>query len=315
MVQSQRGPSRRRVTFAKGHATGSDFLLVLDMPAALDLPPSGVSALCDRQQGMGADAVLRVTVAGSAREAGITDVLPSGVTDDDWFMDYRSTGGSPMRWCGNGLRVFAHYLWAAGLERRPAFVVGTVDGAHHVAIDSYDPVAAEVTAETGVVRTTATAGVILGDRAYTGACIDVGGPHLACLDSELTPRELNALDLDRGVAVDGGNDISAGEVAILTAAESGGVSTRHAASGEGGIYSYGNGAVAAAGAALRHQNLEIGALTVATPAGTLSVEINGSTSHLRGPSVLLAHGELSGGWWAESHEVPAPRDELSSPSI
>lgn len=315
MVQSQLKTSRRRVTFAKGHATGNAFLLLLDMPAGLNLSSAAISALCDRRHGMGADAVLHVTVAGSAQEAGIIDALPDGVTDDDWFMDYRSAGGSPMRWCGNGLRVFAHYLWAAGLERRTAFVVGTVDGAHGIVVDAYDPITAEVMVETGAVRSTASIGAMVGDRTFAGVSVDVGGPHLVCVDPGLTPQGLANLDLAQASAIDTTFDIADGDVEILTAPKSGAVSMRHAAGGHRRTYSYGNGAVAAAGAALRHQNLEIGALTVATPAGTLSVEINGSTSHLRGPSVLLAHGELSGGWWAGSREASAATGGHSSPSI
>ena len=62
--------------------------------------------------------MLRVTVAGAAREAGVLDELPEGVGADDWFMDYRNADGSVAQMCGNGVRVFAHYLRAAGLERR-----------------------------------------------------------------------------------------------------------------------------------------------------------------------------------------------------
>ena len=115
--------------FAKGHGTQNDFVLLLDMPAGVDLAPAAVSALCDRRQGLGADGVLRVTVAGSAREAGVFDALPEGVTADDWFMDYRNADGSVAEMCGNGVRVFAHYLWCAGLERRREFVVGSRAGA------------------------------------------------------------------------------------------------------------------------------------------------------------------------------------------
>ena len=40
-------------------------------------------------------------------------------------MDYRNADGSVAQMCGNGVRVFAHYLRASGLEGRDEFVVGS----------------------------------------------------------------------------------------------------------------------------------------------------------------------------------------------
>ena len=111
--------------FAKGHGTENDFVILLDEPADVALAPSAVAALCDRRRGLGADGVLRVTTAGALLSAGVLERLPDGVSADDWFMDYRNADGSSAQMCGNGVRVFAHYLWAAGLERRREFVVGS----------------------------------------------------------------------------------------------------------------------------------------------------------------------------------------------
>jgi len=87
-----------------------------------------VAALCDRRQGLGADGVLRVTTAGAALAAGVFDRLPEGVQAGDWYMDYRNADGSLAQMCGNGVRVFAHYLRASGLEGRDEFVVGSLAG-------------------------------------------------------------------------------------------------------------------------------------------------------------------------------------------
>ena len=95
-----------------------------------------MAALCDRRRGLGADGVLRVTTAGAARDAGVFDRLPEGVTADDWYMDYRNADGSIAQMCGNGVRVFAHYLRAAGLERRDEFVVGSLAGPRPVVLHS-----------------------------------------------------------------------------------------------------------------------------------------------------------------------------------
>ena len=93
-----------------------------------------MAALCDRRRGLGADGVLRVTTAGAAADAGVFDRLPEGVAADDWYMDYRNADGSIAQMCGNGVRVFAHYLRASGLETRDEFVVGSLAGPRPVVL-------------------------------------------------------------------------------------------------------------------------------------------------------------------------------------
>jgi diaminopimelate epimerase len=55
--------------------------------------------------------------------------------------------------------------------------------------------------------------------------------------------------------------------------------------------------VAAAVAALAHSGAATGSLTVCIPGGEVDVTITSATSYLRGPSVLVAHGEISEEWW------------------
>lgn len=77
------------------------------------------------------------------------DDLPDGVAADDWYMDYRNADGSIAQMCGNGVRVFAHYLRASGLEHRDEFVVGSLAGPRPVVVHGADAVNAEVTVEMG----------------------------------------------------------------------------------------------------------------------------------------------------------------------
>ncbi len=287
--------------FAKGHGTQNDFVLLLDMPAGVELTPAAVSALCDRRRGLGADGVLRVTVAGSAREAGVFDTLPEGVGADDWFMDYRNADGSIAEMCGNGVRVFAHYLWAAGLERHREFVVGTRAGARPVVMESYDPVDAEVTVDMGKANLVGSGSATVGGRSFTGLAVDVGNPHLACVDTGLTAAALAALDVAAPVEFDHAQFPRGVNVEVLTAPEedSAGawVSMRVHERGVGETRSCGTGTVAATVAALRHLDADTGSLAVRIPGGQVTVTVTDATSYLRGPSVILAHGEIADGWW------------------
>lgn len=56
--------------FTKGHGTQNDFVVLPDVHIKRDLSVAAVQALCDRQRGLGADGVLRVTTVGAALRAG-----------------------------------------------------------------------------------------------------------------------------------------------------------------------------------------------------------------------------------------------------
>lgn len=283
--------------FAKGHGTQNDFVVLLDPTAALDLTGAAVTALCDRRRGLGADGVLRVATAGALREAGILDGLPAGVDSGDWFMDYRNADGSVAEMCGNGVRVFAHYLRAAELEHRDEFTVGTRAGARPVVVNAVGPVDAEVTVDMGKANPFGTGTATVGGRLFTGLAVDVGNPHLACVDPELTGADLAALDVAAPVQFDAALFPHGTNVEVLTAPVDGAVSMRVHERGVGETRSCGTGTVAAAVAALRFDDTDTGTVTVRVPGGAVTVTVTDATSYLRGPSVLLAHGELADEWW------------------
>jgi diaminopimelate epimerase len=282
-----------QVIFAKGHGTQNDFVLLPDLDAELTLTPATVSALCDRRRGLGADGVLRVTTARAALAAGVLDRLPDGVSADDWYMDYRNADGSTAQMCGNGARVFAHYLRASGLESRDEFVVGSLAGPRPVVLHRVDATNADVTVDMGKANRLGVGEAVVGGRRFAGIAVDVGNPHLACIDPELTVEALAALDVAAPVTFDKAQFPEGVNVEVLTVPADGAVSMRVHERGVGETRSCGTGTVAAAVAALGGT----GALTVRVPGGDVAVTITEATSYLRGPSVLVARGELSEQWW------------------
>jgi diaminopimelate epimerase len=291
------------VIFAKGHGTQNDFVLLRDLDAKLTLTPAVVAALCDRRRGLGADGVLRITTAGAVLEAGALDRAPDGVGGDDWYMDYRNADGSTAQMCGNGARVFAHYLRASGLESRDEFVVGSLAGPRPVSLHRVDATNAEVSVDMGKANRLGSGGkafeVTVGGRALSGLAVDVGNPHLACLEAALTPEQLAALDLSAPVTFDRVQFPDGVNVEVLTAPADGVVTMRVHERGVGETRSCGTGTVAAAVAALADSGAATGTLKVRVPGGEVLVTITDATSYLRGPSVLVAHGELSEEWWRE----------------
>ena len=283
--------------FAKGHGTQNDFVVLPDLPGSLDLKAAAVAAVCDRRRGLGADGVLRVTTAATALSLGVLTRLPDGVDGGDWYMDYRNADGSIAEMCGNGVRVFAHYLRSSGLEDRDEFVVATLAGPRPVVVGHADAVNAEVTVEMGKVNRFGTGSATVGGRTFTGLAVDVGNPHLACVDPDLTDADLASLAVGDPVAFDPAQFPQGVNIEILTAPAGGAVSMRVHERGVGETRSCGTGTVAATVAALAHQGAETGALRVRVPGGEVAVEITGTSSYLHGPSVLLAHGEIAQAWW------------------
>lgn len=283
--------------FGKGHGTQNDFVLLPDVDAALSLTPQRVAALCDRRRGLGADGVLRITTASAAVAVGVLDRLPDGVDAGDWYMDYRNADGSIAQMCGNGVRVFAHYLRASGMESRDEFVVGSMAGPRTVTLHHVDATNADVTVDMGKANRLGSGAAVVGGRRLRGLAIDVGNPHLACVDPQLSGDELAALDIAAPVQFDPAQFPEGVNVEVLTAATDGVVRMRVHERGVGETRSCGTGTVAAAVAALADAGADTGTLTVRVPGGDVVVTITDATSYLRGPSVLVAHGEVSEAWW------------------
>lgn len=98
--------------FSKGHGTGNDFVLVADPDGSRDITAEQVAYLCDRHRGIGGDGLIRAIHSKHLPEgAAILAANP----DAEWFMDYRNADGSLSEMCGNGVRVFVHFLIEQGL--------------------------------------------------------------------------------------------------------------------------------------------------------------------------------------------------------
>ncbi len=277
--------------FVKGHGTQNDFVLLPDVGGTLELTPERVSALCDRRRGLGADGVLRVLRAGALGE-----VLPAGTSADDWFMDYRNADGSVAEMCGNGVRVFAHYLHVAGLEQRAEFVVGSRAGPRPVVVHASAGAYGEVSVDMGAARVLGEGKVEVAGVRFAGTAVDLGNPHLACV----TDHALNDLDLSRQPSFDAKQFPTGANIEFVSPLRPGArptVSMRVHERGVGETRSCGTGTVAAVVAALQQSGSSSGQVQVHTPGGALQVTVTAQTTYLRGPAVLVARGVIDEQWW------------------
>lgn len=287
--------------FLKGHGTQNDFVILPDPAATLELSEDFVAALCDRQRGLGADGLLRVARAAALVDVGALTSLPSAVAPDDWFMDYRNADGSIAEMCGNGVRVFAHYLRVCGLVGGDEFTVGSRAGGRPVIVHSFDDVHADISVQMGPVTLGETSTATVGTQTFRGIAVDVGNPHLACVVDGLTSGGLAAIDFGDSVGIDPTVFPAGANLEVITPPKQDskkGLSAqmRVFERGVGETRSCGTGLVAAAAAGLRAVGRETGELAIDVPGGQVIVTIGDGKSTLRGPSMLVAEGRLRAGW-------------------
>lgn len=277
------------MNFAKGHGTENDFVIV---EGTQPLPPEKVQALCDRRAGIGGDGVLRVIRAGELLAAGDIDELAPGIDAQDWFMDYRNADGSVAEMCGNGTRVFAHWVRSRGLVDKDTFTVGTRAGAKRVTVHSFTETDAEVSVEMGPATVLGVSTASMAGEKFAGLGVDMGNPHLAAVIPGLSAEALAEKPLEQPL-IDTEFFPAGVNVEIVTPLESGTVHMRVFERGVGETRSCGTGTVAAARAALADVSQGTGTVRVIVPGGEVTVEITEDGSTLTGPSRIVATGETS----------------------
>ncbi|WP_067461759.1 diaminopimelate epimerase [Actinomadura macra] len=270
--------------FVKGHGTENDFVILPDFDGTLELTPETVARLCDRRAGIGADGVLRAV---RTKAMGVE-------ADAEWFMDYRNADGSIAEMCGNGARVFARYLVDAGLAAPGEWNVATRAGLRGVTLGP----SGDVTVDMGPPQVLGLGEASIAGDVFQGRRVSVGNPHLACaVDGPVTALDLSrAPGFDTAVFPDGVN------VEFYRTIGERHVEMRVYERGSGETRSCGTGtvAVAAAAAAEADDSSDLawskGEWTVDVPGGRVTVILDGETSLLRGPAVLVAEGETRPGW-------------------
>ena len=267
--------------FFKGHGTRNDFVVLPDLDGSVhgDLEPAVVAQICDRRAGVGADGVLRV----------LRGDVDGG---SQWFMDYRNADGSVSQMCGNGVRVFARYLEAAGLVD-----TATLDGP--LAIDTRDGIKnvtycgdGEISVDMGAPTIGGRVDVAVGGRHYDAARVDTGNPHaVVFVDALAEVGELVRSPISCVEEFPDGVNIE-----FVAAVGDQAVAMRVFERGVGETWSCGTGACAVVAAvATRTGGSEptgvAGSMSRAGPGGAAESMTGGAT---RGSTALMSGGETRG---------------------
>jgi len=270
----------RHWSFAKGHGTGNDLVLLLDREDMMDVGTAEVRFLCDRHIGIGGDGLLRAVLA--------KHIEGWNGEPDLWFMDYRNADGSVAEMCGNGIRVFARFLLQHDLASGPVVQVATRAGLKEVNLLPDGRLRAEIgpanVADRGVRVHTADG------EEFAALRVDVGNPHAVSFTDDLSrvplhtsPRWRPEEEFPEGVNLEFASVLGERHVAM-----------RVFERGVGETQSCGTGTVAVAAAARVHtddQELPV-TYRLDLPGGRLYVELTADQSYLTGPAVLIAHGEV-----------------------
>ena len=284
--------------FAKGHGTGNDFVLHADPDDAVRLTTAQLAALADRRFGIGANGVIRAVRSLHVPEG---RALLADEPDCEWFMDYVNADGSVAEMCGNGVRVFVHFLIAEGLialAPGQTMAIGTRAGVRRVQrLDSGYAADLGLWSLDGGEPLVRARGLSV---ARPGLGVSVGNPHVVV--ALASDDELDGLDLGVAPVLDPAPAAGANVEFVVPADPLvvdgvGRIRMRVHERGSGETLSCGTGAVAAA-LAVRHWAGE-GAphlWSVDVPGGTLGVRMlpgpEGEHVELSGPAQLVFRGEI-----------------------
>lgn len=285
--------------FTKGHGTGNDFVLFADPDGAIDLTPAQIAAIADRHFGVGGDGVIR-----AVRSRHIADGAAALAEDEsaEWFMDYHNADGSVAEMCGNGIRVFARYLFDNGLAELSdgdTMAIGTRGGVRDLQRNLTG-------FQVDLGRWSLAGGEPL-VRARNlqvprpGLGIDVGNPHVVVAlasEDELDSADLSFVPHLEPEPADGANVEFVVPADPMVVNGVGHIRMRVHERGSGETLSCGTGAAAAA-LAVRHW-AGVGAPNqwkVQVPGGTVGVRMfpteDGEHVSLSGPAELVFEGDLS----------------------
>lgn len=263
------------IKYTKGHGTRNDFVIIEDLDDKIHLTESQIKQICNRQNGIGADGILKVVK-----------------NSNEYFMDYRNADGSIAEMCGNGARVFAQYLFTKGLIKNTEFTFLTRAGL--VVAIIHKPGDISVTMDEAKLRGKSVEVSVNGHK-FSAQAVDAPNPHAVAFVPDLvsigdlknTPAVTPSDVFPTGVNVEFVKKITDNHVAI-----------RVHERGSGETLSCGTGACAVAAVIREQSGKKINEVVIDLPGGTLIINFSDGKMIMRGPVVLEHDGTLPEKWFA-----------------
>jgi len=276
--------------FVKSHALGNDYI-VID-PGALSFPltPHAIRMICDRHRGVGSDGILAHVPSERA----------------DFGLRIYNPDGSEAEKSGNGLRIFARYLYDHGLAKAREFRIETPGGIVNVALRlkgrEVEDIAIDMGAATfqsdripvtGPIREVVDEAIEVDGEPLVFTAVSVGNPHCVVFVPDLSQVDLHRLGpkLERHRVFPNRTNVQFAEVKSRNR-----VAILIWERGAGETMASGSSACAVAAAAVRKQ-LADRELTITMPGGDLQISVALDWSiRMAGPAVEVCAGVLSEGF-------------------
>jgi diaminopimelate epimerase len=276
------------IPFAKGHGLGNDYLVFEERHLAGPLGPRAIVRLCDRNLGVGSDGILLLVPTARA----------------DFGLRIFNPDGSEAEKSGNGLRIFAKYLWDRGHTRKATFTVdtrgGVVECQCHVRGDRVNFVTVEMGRATfhapdipmqGTGEAVDRPLALTDGTTVTVTAVSVGNPHCVVFVDRLDDAECRRLGplLETHPAFPNRTNV---QFARATARDA--IEIRIWERGAGWTLASGSSSCGAAAAAVRTGRCDAGRVAVRMPGGALGIEVRPDWSlRLEGPVEEVCTGTLS----------------------
>ena len=142
--------------FVKSHGLGNDYFVLDQSQLSFDLTPEVVQLLCHRNYGIGSDGILLLVPSDKA----------------DFGLRILNPDGSEAEKSGNGIRIFAKYLFEHGHTEKEVFKISTLGGVVTVELETTDGIVPFVTVE-------------MGEATFQSNLIPVAGEEREVVDEEI----------------------------------------------------------------------------------------------------------------------------------
>lgn len=271
--------------FYKYHALGNDYLVLnpRDYPGGIPPEPRHIRVICHRHYGLGSDGLL-------------WGPLPS--TQAGFGLRIFNPDGSEAEKSGNGLRIFARFLWDQGLVKTPRFTIETPGGVVEAEImnDRRITVAmGRVSFESGKIPVTGSPREVLNeqitiqDRIFTFCAATIGNPHCVIPLAEISPELAKKYGPAIEVHPNFPQRINVQFMQVLDR-----TNLRLEIWERGAGYTLASGSSSCAASAVAHKlGLVDREVTVHMPGGQISIEIGPDYAiRMTGPVVKIAEGTI-----------------------
>jgi len=273
--------------FIKSHGLGNDYIVIDSDDLDFELAPEVIKIICHRNYGIGSDGILLLSKSQNA----------------DFGLRILNPDGSEAEKSGNGIRIFAKYLYDHGYTKNTNFTIETIGGLVNADLTVNKGKAIFITVDmgkasfnskeipvAGAAREVVKEEIRVNGELLEFTAVSVGNPHCVIFFDELAESYLRKIGpllenheiFPNRINVQFARVISPDEVEIIIWER-----------GAGYTLASGSSSCAVASACVKN-NLTDSKLKVIMPGGTLDIEVNDDWSlKMKGPAEEVFEGNFS----------------------